>query len=251
MTASPSAEPRPTSSAALLPEEDFRYEVKFVLQRRAQCAVEARIKLHPAGFRRTYPPRYVNNIYLDSWNLSHYNDNLAGVANRQKIRIRWYGPPRADDMPAVLEWKTRAGRVGRKRRFALDALRIQNGANVPAVRRALATCRLPDDLRSEVASLRPVLLNRYHRQYFESLDRRLRLTVDREMRFSAIAFDSDQPAASWRQDGDEILEIKYAVAHADLAARATQRFPFRLGRHSKYARGISLTNVDARELYSP
>ena len=53
--------------------------------------VRALVKLHPSMFYEPYPPRYVNNLYLDTEDMENYLDNVSGVAERRKVRIRWYG----------------------------------------------------------------------------------------------------------------------------------------------------------------
>ncbi len=50
--------------APLLPNP--RYEKKFIARGFTLAEVLARIRLHPSAFREAYPPRIVNNIYLDS-----------------------------------------------------------------------------------------------------------------------------------------------------------------------------------------
>ena len=68
-----------------------RYEVKFVIDDFAKFEIENMIRVHPSLFNEIYSERNVNNLYLDSVSLSSYFDNLAGIAQRLKIRVRWYG----------------------------------------------------------------------------------------------------------------------------------------------------------------
>ena len=42
-------------------------------------------------FKNHHPPRTVNSIYYDDINLSNVTQNLDGVSNRVKYRVRWYG----------------------------------------------------------------------------------------------------------------------------------------------------------------
>ena len=162
----------------LLPDQGFRYERKFVCDRRAAQDVDAIIKLHPAGFRRVHPPRHVNNVYLDSVDFSYYQDHIAGIGRRQKYRLRWYGPLGDESVPVVLERKLRVGQVACKMRVALGRLDTTGGISVRTIRTVLAEAQVRSDVRVALASLRPVLLNRYHRRYFESLDHKLRLTLE-------------------------------------------------------------------------
>lgn len=229
--------------------EQYRYERKFVSQRRAEGELRALIRLHPAGFREAYPPRYVNNVYLDSRILGNYQAHMEGVSCRHKTRVRWYGDLRAAQATAVLELKIRRGLVGNKRRFELGIFDTSRGVDDELIRTSLAGAGLPSDLKCSVDSMQPTLLNRYRREYFVSLDNKLRLTVDSDQSFYGIGVGNDSALVRWRSDEDEIIELKYAVADDDVAARASQHFPFRLSRHSKYARGISLTRFEPLERY--
>ena len=108
------------------------------------------------------------------------------------------------------------------------------------MRRVLATARAGSTLKSQLASLVPVLLNRYQRDYFGSSDGRLRLTVDRRQRYSAFRRVGGGAPTVWLHLDEVVLELKYAVGDDELAAHATQAFPFRLARQSKYVRGVDM-----------
>ena len=217
---------------------ECRYERKFVSSQPA--LVDALVKVHPAGFSRLHPTRWINNVYLDTWNLDSYNDNAAGVATRQKYRIRWYGADAREAVEAVLERKMKAGHVGMKQRVPLDVMPAGTLLAASGVRRVLAIALAGSALKSQVASLVPVLLNRYQRDYFGSCDGRLRLTVDRRQRYSPFRRVGGSAPTVWLHLDEVVLELKYAVGDDELAAHATQAFPFRLARHSKYVRGIDM-----------
>ena len=40
---------------------------------------------------KVYDDRLINSIYYDDENYCTAQDNLAGITNRRKYRIRWYG----------------------------------------------------------------------------------------------------------------------------------------------------------------
>ena len=42
------------------------------------------------GFTQQYPDRNISSIYLDTLNYNFARDNINGVSERKKIRIRWY-----------------------------------------------------------------------------------------------------------------------------------------------------------------
>ena len=42
-------------------------------------------------FSIQYPKRKINSLYFDDLNYSSINENLDGVSEKKKYRIRWYG----------------------------------------------------------------------------------------------------------------------------------------------------------------
>ena len=64
---------------------NFRYERKFLVNETRYENIEALVKIHPIQFREIYQPRFVNNIYLDTFNLDFYYDNIIGTADRKKF----------------------------------------------------------------------------------------------------------------------------------------------------------------------
>ena len=46
--------------------DDARYEIKFVADATRYHELENWIRMNAAGFRTTYPPRRVNNVYFDT-----------------------------------------------------------------------------------------------------------------------------------------------------------------------------------------
>lgn len=92
----------------------MRYERKYRIPGDDFAAVRAVIETHPLSFRKQYADRQVNNIYLDSPDLSCYRDNLIGAMNREKFRIRWYGVLSNKTESPVLELKRKDGELGDK-----------------------------------------------------------------------------------------------------------------------------------------
>lgn len=68
----------------------FRYELKYVLDnlRLSHAMQWMRTCTHA---REKYKKRTVNSLYFDDVDFSSVRDNLAGVSNRKKLRLRWYG----------------------------------------------------------------------------------------------------------------------------------------------------------------
>ena len=63
-----------------------RFERKFVI-RSLSVAVDKLIRANPFRFKRTYPPRWVNNVYLDSPLFRNFRESTSGNTERRKERI--------------------------------------------------------------------------------------------------------------------------------------------------------------------
>jgi hypothetical protein len=216
---------------------NLRYEMKFVAVGFTLAEVLARVRRHPSAFREVYPPRTVNNLYLDSPSRGDYRDHISGVANRSKTRVRWYGqPPGLVEQPR-LELKQKRGMVSGKEAYALPPLAINGSPVRPLLEAALDAAALPPWLRPALHRLNPALFNRYRRQYFLSHDGKFRLTVDHALEFAGIP-QHGWPTLFSLSAASVIIELKYATELAEHAGRVTNALPFRVARFSKYVAGI-------------
>lgn len=217
---------------------NLRYERKFLAESMSLAETLALVLRHPALFREAYPPRSVNNIYLDSPALRDYHDHIQGVACRSKTRIRWYGSCGVIVEHPVLERKIKQGEVGGKISYPLPAMALDADDPRRVVDAALRCGDVPPMLRAAAGLLMPTLVNRYQRRYYVSADGSYRLTVDWDLQFAGFARFAAGGSLS-AADPSVIIELKYAPCHADNAADAVSNaLPFRLTRCSKYVLGV-------------
>ena len=92
----------------------------------------------------------------------------------------------------------------------------------------------------------PVLINKYQRRYYVSMDHKIRITVDSD----CVCYDqrrSPRPNLRRVQPHQNIMvvEVKSATEYRDLLANVTSDFPMRVSRHSKYQSSVeSLLGVE-------
>jgi hypothetical protein len=213
----------------------WRYERKLVVDDLAPAQVEALVRLHPALFRAAYPPRWVNNVYLDTAALAAFHDNQDGLARRRKVRVRWYGELLGRSERPRLELKEKRGLAGAKRGFELPPFELAPGFAAAGVRALLARAALPDDVRAILAPLEPRLVNRYRRAYYVSADGRFRLTLDTRLEFRPLQRLWSSLVQRSELRDLIVIELKYALEHDDDAARVVSALPFRVTRSSKFA----------------
>jgi len=214
-----------------------RYERKFLPQGLVLAEALTLVRRHPAMFREVYPPRFVNNIYLDSPGRTDYHDHVAGAPNRSKTRVRWYGPPAGQVAKPVLEQKLKRGLVGAKLSHGLPGFSLDGDGFRHSITGCLQAATLPEHARARLRQLEPVLFNRYRRHYFLSGDGGFRLTVDAGLQFGS-ATGGDGAHSLIGKPSVLVVELKFATHAADEADRVTNCLPFRLTRSSKYILGM-------------
>jgi SPX domain protein involved in polyphosphate accumulation len=217
-----------------------RFERKFLIYPYSRSEAEMIIRLHPAVFSPIYKQRQVNNLYLDTPSFRFFYDNIYGSANRRKFRIRWYGGLFGRIQHPVLEIKVKDGYVGRKLSFPLVPFDFSQGFTAGDATRVCQQSELPEWVRNELTRLQPSLLNTYQRSYYQSRDRKFRITIDDHLQYFDIftipnMFERDRTVHT-----EVVLELKYDFDLDDIAEEITNELPFRLIKNSKYINGILL-----------
>jgi hypothetical protein len=226
----------------LLYEDDslnWRFERKFSGQGLSQKIAEASVRLHPAVFRKAYPPRWINNIYLDTPSLEAYWEHTNGASHRVKTRIRWYGEAEGFVSSPVMERKVKCALEGTKIFHPLPAFTVDGMQTHKKLAQVFDDAGLPPAILEDVRYLRPILYNRYYRQYFVSADSRFRLTIDCQLKYRPIhglGGNWRSPVSQW---AGVIIELKYDRIDNAAAADIAQALPFRLSRFSKYVTGVN------------
>jgi SPX domain protein involved in polyphosphate accumulation len=200
--------------------------------------VRAWLRLHREGFCHSYPPRRVNNLYFDTLDLDCLNDNQMGTGNRAKLRLRWYGDNLAQ-ANGVFELKGKVAQQGWKRTSAPVTLDLSVGS----------WAELLPQLRAQTEGLfdvwlgalaRPVLINRYWREYYESGDQDMRVTVDwDQMAYEQFSYPRPNLTAPALDKHQIVVEVKAdGKLHRRISDLLTT-FPLRTGRNSKFASSVS------------
>jgi hypothetical protein len=229
-------------------QSDFRYERKFLVSGISIHEAISLIRFHPAHFSRLFPPRFINNVYFDTPSFGHYRDNIAGIPDRTKVRIRWYGSQFGEHQTAKLEIKKKQGLLGEKRLFPLQGIRLNPGFHSNCLIKSLLNSGLPHMIRPLLLPVQPVLFNRYFRSYWQSADSHFRLTIDSDMSYYLIGRLSNNFQKSFLDRANLVIELKYKDIQDKNVSRISDYFPFRLSKNSKYVSGIQLMYNDFPEI---
>lgn len=217
---------------------ELRYERKFTIVNSNKANVLTHIKKHPAFFREIYHPRQITNIYLDTAQYQFYKDNEIGIANRKKIRVRWYGNVFGAAKNPKLEYKLKVGLAGNKRIYNLPNFKVEKGFTKEILQALFDQAHLPDEVRSELSQLRPTLLNTYQRSYYQSADKQFRLTLDEALTYYQIHYGANQFLRQAKELLGLVVELKYDPKQEKLASQVATELPYRLDKKSKYVSGI-------------
>jgi SPX domain protein involved in polyphosphate accumulation len=222
--------------------ESVRYELKLTFDSAWLEDIRSWLRVHPAAFSPAFEPRQVNSIYFDTPGLDMYNDHLAGVPERRKLRFRWYG----EDLRFArghVEIKNKSERAGWKNHQAIDYqldLESKDWDEVMANLRENSS----GIIRELLSIVRPTLINTYQRDYYISADGLVRITLDSGLVIFNQVFTA-RPNLWFRLGIDSIiiLELKSGIENARRIADVLAHIPGRAGRYSKYVDNLGAAFV--------
>ncbi len=186
---------------------NLRYELKMSCAPHLLAQARTWIRLHPAGFRETFPLRQVNNLYLDTPHMNSFNANQAGISRRQKLRLRWYGPSDGSTTAVnpTLELKLKENLLGDKKQQRLDCIVDWERpySHILQTIRNAAGSKWQHWLN---AASQPVLINWYQREYYATFDGALRVTLD----YAQAAYDQRMGVRpNWKRPSPLPLHLKH------------------------------------------
>lgn len=217
-----------------------RYELKFVTETSRYSDLEQWIINHEACFVKEHPDRTVNNIYFDNHDLVSYFENLSGISSRTKIRLRWYGDQKNfSAKPAALELKIKKNKIGWK--YSEPIIFNQNVHKL--TKKAIVTT-ITDQLSNYFKnrfyfSNLPILANTYERNYYISADKKVRITLDKNLLFY------DQRLAEsldfrnlYRPPNITVMECKCDANDLDYGQKVIEKVFLPPSKCSKYVLGV-------------
>ena len=159
---------------------DYRYEIKFVLDN-SRLSDAMQWLYNETTAIKTYDNRKVNSIYFDDVGFSSVRDNLSGIAQRNKLRLRWYGNQK-NSLP-IFEVKTKNGRLGYKTAYPIKS--IKNNIMDLNIDKIVSKC-IKDLAMHDITldeHIVPTLQVNYEREYYKTHNS-IGITIDRDIQFS-------------------------------------------------------------------
>ena len=217
----------------------YRYEKKFVLKNNFNFLINKYIKSNKLFFRKQFIERTVYTIYFDNNNLDLYCQNINGLNNRKKIRIRWYSPISNFFIP-ILEIKIKKGNLGEKIKIPLKKLDKKSISSPQDVFNSILKDKYDKKITNILYTLKPNLFISYSRNYYLSRIVDCRLTIDKNIKFYSIK--GGKINNIYRRYDKTLIEIKYPETIQSYVLDGINEIPFRITRHSKYVEGLNMVN---------
>ena len=180
-------------------------------------------------FKKHFPKRRVNSIYFDTLNFVSIRQNLDGVSNKKKIRIRWYGEQKNIKNP-VLEIKSKKGSETKKENYKINEL---NNLRFPDLRSLEKIKNIVNKKIKSKKIIDPILTTNYDREYFISNNQKIRATIDYNLK-SIYLKNSSQIDIVKNFSLACILEFKYSTELDKYVRKNLKKITLRLSKNSKF-----------------
>ena len=212
-----------------------RIEIKEVFRPSDLVKLHQTILLSRFSFRTPYPKRKINSIYYDTHDYRSLEDSIEGGSCRTKYRIRWYGNTQ-DISNATLEIKKKEGHLSWK-------LLKKNSFRICPCAKTWKTFLTPSSSSGNsnwfLHNQQPKSIITYDREYYASLDRKVRVTIDQNLK-SFNQETSTKPNLNYYRPhiAFVIFEIKVSQENESLVKDVLRDLPFSAKRFSKYCESI-------------
>jgi len=208
-------------------QSDLRVERKFVFGKFYENELYKFLLLN--NFKKTFEKREVNSIYLDTCNFDNALDNINGVSNRKKLRIRWYNND-LDNLSFELK---------KKNKFCVLK-------KINTIKTKIDKKNYISELYAEfknkyknkqVSNYNFVLLISYKRNYLISNNKKIRATIDYDIKIKSI----NREKIIINQN-ETILEFKFPPKNEKYFREffSEKKFNFRVQKYSKYVKAFSV-----------
>ena len=215
---------------------DYRYEIKFVLDN-SRLSDAMQWLYNETTAIKTYDNRKVNSIYFDDVGFSSVRDNLSGISQRNKLRLRWYGEQK-HTLP-IFEVKTKNGRLGCKTTYPIQS--IENSLMKLNIDKITSKCISGLEEQNIVFDehLVPTLQVNYEREYYETHEG-IHITIDQNIQFSDTQLHTTLDENNSFPYPFKVMEIKFKPSMKNTVAKLIKPLHITPKRHSKYLVGLAV-----------
>ena len=204
-----------------------RFEKKWVFENTDINFLKIAIFRSDLILQEAFPNRNVNSIYFDDNKLSSVYENLDGISNKKKYRVRWYGNSNIIN-DAKLEIKSKKGIFTSKKVMDLGINKNleYNNQNLNKIEKKV------NEILSKRKYLEPILSTHYKRFYYLSSNQKIRVTLDTNLQSSFLKIRMGKRFK--KNYNKKILELKYDKKFDFFVQKKIEKISARMSKNSKY-----------------
>ena len=210
-------------------DKNLRFERKYWLDANKSSIFKNILK--DKQFNEIYKKRRVMSLYFDTLNFKFFRENIEGVGNRIKPRLRWYQDiqeNKLDEIDARLEIKKKSGFVGNKLNF-----KIEKYKNIYELIKSINQFDFQKKISNIVnTQVFPILITSYEREYYLSSDKLFRSTIDTNLKVSSVKNILHKIPMF-----KDIMELKYDLINDNNFRNKFISSDFKL-RHQKFSKYV-------------
>tara|TARA_B100002019_G_C21268597_1_gene600851 strand:+ start:936 stop:1616 length:681 start_codon:yes stop_codon:yes gene_type:complete len=184
---------------------------------------------------RLYQDRKIESIYFDTFDLQSARDNIDGLPNRVKYRLRKYNDNNYNN--SFIEFKIKLNKFNAKKiyPFKVNSKKI-DFSNIFDLKTFNLINQANDALNLiGYKKLLPILEVSYLRSYYYFED--VIITLDRKIYYKLL---SNYEKLNIKTDDATIIEIKANENKLNSVSNFIDEIPFRVTRNSKYITGLAM-----------
>ena len=212
-----------------------RFERKWVFDNNDYNQIYISLYRSNFYFIDHFPDRQVNSIYFDDQHHSSIVQNIDGISDKKKYRLRWYGNFKNIKDP-VFEVKKKNGFEVSKDNFSLPKL---NNLNLFKNDDIDFLASFINDNFNFTNKLFPILTTHYLRSYFISSNKLVRATIDRNLK--SLILYQNKNSDIIKEFNDIILELKYDLNLDNYVRQNLGSTSVRLSKNSKFINSATVT----------
>ena len=186
-------------------------------------------------FTNQFSDRQVNSIYFDDENHTSIKQNIDGISEKKKYRLRWYGDFKIITNP-TFEVKSKKGFEVSKKNFDLPEMSNLNLLDYNDVEKIELLINNNFNFKNK---LFPILTTHYLRSYFISSNKLVRSTVDRNLK--SLLLYKNRNLNIIKEYEDIILEFKYDLNLDEYVRSNLGNISSRLSKNSKFINAATIT----------
>ncbi len=218
-----------------------RFEIKYEVYSRDFSKVYSSFIKNLKIFRE-HKSRKVYSLYFDDKNLNSLFDNITGISEREKYRLRWYQSFENIKI-SKFEIKKKLNKLTSKTSINLKSEIKEQDIEYLFNKKSIFSKYFSKKSFNQIfikkinKILKPILITNYEREYFK-YDNNLRITFDSSIKYKLF----NTKFGNWVKDDKCVIEIKCKENYINNYKKILKNIPLVTKRNSKYVKGMSVFN---------